>query len=118
VKERPTIRDVAARAGVSVATVSYVMNDKGGVGAGTRERVRAVAAALGYAPDAAARSLATRRTRLVGIVVGNGCGHPDLTVTFFGKVLEAIARRLGQKGYEALLLQADAPQPGGLAASS
>jgi transcriptional regulator with XRE-family HTH domain len=59
-KERPTIRDVAARAGVSVATVSYVMNDKGGVGSGTRERVRAVAAALGYAPDAAARSLATR----------------------------------------------------------
>ena len=113
VKERATIRDVAARAGVSSATVSYVINDKGGVGVETAERVRAAAAELDFKPNAAARSLATRRTGLVGVVLGNGCGHPGLTLTFFGPVLEAISRRLPERGYEALLVgPADVEVPG------
>jgi len=99
VKERATIRDVASRAGVSSATVSYVINGKGGVGTETRERVLAAAAELGFRPDAAARRLATRRTGLVAVVVGNGCGHPGLTLTFFGRVLEAISRHLPESGY-------------------
>jgi DNA-binding LacI/PurR family transcriptional regulator len=103
-RERATIRDVAARAGVSSATVSYVLNGKGGVGAATAERVRAAAAELDYRPNAAARSLTTRKTGLVGVVLGNGCGHPGLTLTFFGQVLEAISRRLPAQGYEALLV--------------
>jgi LacI family transcriptional regulator/LacI family purine nucleotide synthesis repressor len=103
-RERATIRDVAARAGVSAATVSYVLNGKGGVGADTAERVRSAAAELGYRPNAAARSLTTRRTGLVGIVLGNGCGHAGLTLTFFGHVLEAITRSLPEHGYEALLV--------------
>jgi len=113
VKDRATIRDVAARAGVSSATVSYVLNGKSGVGAPTAERVRAAAAALGYRPNAAARSLTTRRTGLVGVVLGNGCGHPGLTTTFFGQVLESISRRLPEQGYEALLVgPADLDVPG------
>ncbi len=103
-KERATIRDVAARAGVSSATVSYVLNGKGGVGVETAERVRAAAVELGYRPNAAARTLSTRRTGLVGIVLGNGCGHAGLTLTFFGRVLEAISRSLLDRGYEALLV--------------
>jgi LacI family transcriptional regulator len=103
-RERATIRDVAASAGVSAATVSYVLNGKGGVGAETAERVRAAAAELGYRPNAAARTLTTRRTGLVGIVLGNGCGHAGLTLTFFGRVLEAISRSLPEQGYEALLV--------------
>jgi LacI family transcriptional regulator len=103
-RERATIRDVAARAGVSTATVSYVLNDKGGVGAETAERVRAAAAELGFRPNATARSLATRRTGLVGVVVGDNCGHPGLTLMFFGPVVEAISRRLPEHGYETLLV--------------
>jgi LacI family transcriptional regulator len=103
-RERVTIRDVAASAGVSSATVSYVLNGKGGVGEGTAERVRVAAAELGYRPNAAARTLTTRRTGLVGVVVGNGCGHAGLTLTFFGRVIEAISRSLLDESYEALLV--------------
>jgi len=110
-KERPTIRDVAARAGVSVATVSYVINGKGGVGPETRERVLAAASALGFRPDAAARQLATRRTALVGVVVGDACGHRGLTLTFFGRVLDAVSRSLPEHGYEALLLRSGEAPP-------
>src|SRR4051794_1422107 len=102
---RPTIHDVAERAGVSIATVSRVLNDRGDVSAPTRKRVRAAATELGYAADPAARALVSGQTRLVGVVVGDNSGHRDLSLIFFGKVLAAISRRLSQSGYEPLLLQ-------------
>jgi LacI family transcriptional regulator len=102
--ERPTIRDVAARAGVSVATVSRVINDKEDVSDAAKEKVRAAAAALGYVPDAAGRALASRPTRRVGVVLGDNSGHRDLSIVFFGKVLGEISRRLAASGYEALLV--------------
>jgi LacI family transcriptional regulator len=105
VSARATIRDVADRAGVSIATVSRVLNARGDVSAATRERVEEAAAALGYHADSVARALVSQRTRLVGVVVGDNAGHRDLSLIFFGKVLAAIARRLGQSGYEPLLLQ-------------
>ena len=104
--ERPTIRDVAQHAGVSIATVSRVLNDKSDVSAPTRERVRAAATTLGYKVDPAARALVSQQTRLVAVVVGDNSGHRDLSLIFFGKVLAAISRRLAQSGYEPLLLQA------------
>jgi LacI family transcriptional regulator len=110
VTERATIRDVAERAGVSVATVSRVMNDKGDVSAPTRDRVRAAASALGYAPDASARALVSQQTRLVAVVVGDNAGHRDLSLMFFAKVLGAIARRLAQSGYDPVLLPAPSDQ--------
>jgi LacI family transcriptional regulator len=102
---RPTIKEVAERAGVSIATVSRALNDKGDVSLETRERVRAVARAVGYSADPAARSLVTHKTRMVAVVVGDNAGHRDLSLVFFGKVLAAISRRLGQSSYEPLLLQ-------------
>ena len=105
VTARATIKDVAERAGVSIATVSRALNDKGDVSAPTRERVREVARAVGYTPDRAARSLASQKTRLVAVVVGDNAGHRDLSLIFFGKVLTAISRRLSQAGYDPLLLQ-------------
>ena len=102
---RPTIRDVAERAGVSIATVSRVLNDKGDVSDETRERVRRVALSVGYSADRAARSLVTQRTGLVAVVVGDNAGHRDLSLLFFGKVLAAISRRLDHGGYDPLLLQ-------------
>jgi LacI family transcriptional regulator len=107
VSHRPTIRDVAERAGVSIATVSRVLNDRADVSVETRERVREVAREVGYSADPAARALATQRTRLVAVVVGDNAGHRDLSLVFFGKVLAAISRRLSHSEYEALLLQSD-----------
>ena len=105
--QRPTIRDVAERAGVSIATVSRVLNDRADVSVETRERVREVARSVGYSADPAARALATQRTRLVGVVVGDNAGHRDLSLVFFGKVLAAISRRLAHAEYEALLQAID-----------
>ena len=102
---RPTIRDVAQRAGVSIATVSRVLNEKGDVRSTTRERVQTAATELGYSVDSVGRALASQRTRLVGVFVGYNAGHRDLSLMFFGKVLAAISRRLSQAGYEPLLLQ-------------
>jgi LacI family transcriptional regulator len=104
VSERPTIKDVAARAGVSIATVSRALNEKGDVSVPTRERVREAARAMGYSADWAARSMATQRTRLVAVFVGDNAGPRDLSLVFFGKVLAAISRRLAHSGYDPLLL--------------
>jgi LacI family transcriptional regulator len=69
VRRHPTIRDVATQAGVSVQTVSRVVNGKGEITEKTRQRVQGVIGELGYRPSAAARSLASRRTTNLGLVV-------------------------------------------------
>src|ERR687887_285326 len=102
---RPTIRDVAERAGVSIATVSRVLNNRADVSVETRERVREVAREVGYAADPAAQALVTQRTQLVAVVLGDNAGHRDLSLLFFGQVLAAVSRRLARAQYEALLLQ-------------
>lgn len=73
----PTSRDVAAAAGVSVATVSYVMNERTDrrISDATRDRVLQAARELGYAPNHAAQNLRRRRTQQVCLVVG-GIGNP------------------------------------------
>jgi LacI family transcriptional regulator, galactose operon repressor len=107
VTDRPTIREVAQRAGVSIATVSRALNDKEDVSGPTRERVRDAARSLGYSVDRAARALASQQTGLVAVVVGDNAGHRDLSLMFFGKVLAAISRRLAQSSYDPVLLQPD-----------
>lgn len=66
---RPTIADVAKRAGVSKGLVSFVFNDKPGVAAPTRQRILAAAEELGWEPDLRARSLSTQRAAALGLVV-------------------------------------------------
>jgi len=100
-----TIRDVAVQAGVSIATVSRVLNDRADVSVETRERVREVARSVGYSADPAARGLVTQRTQLVAVVVGDNAGHRDLSLLFFGKVMAAVSRRLAVAGIDPLLLQ-------------
>ncbi len=89
---RPTIRDVARHAAVSVGTVSRALNDRAGVHPETRRRVRDAVAALGYAPDEAARELAIRRPVTVGLSVAHG--HRRLTpffVLFLEHLLDGFA---------------------------
>src|SRR5665648_928254 len=65
---RPVMTDVARLAGVSQKTVSRVINDAPNVSANVRERVTAAIESLGYRPNAAARALVTKTTRVLGIV--------------------------------------------------
>src|SRR5947209_1241880 len=66
---RPTMRDVAARAGVSKALVSLVFRNAPGASEQTRARVRQAADELGYRPNRTASRLALRRTRLLGVTM-------------------------------------------------
>jgi DNA-binding LacI/PurR family transcriptional regulator len=66
---RVTIRDIAARAGVSKGAVSYALNDRPGVSDSTRERIRTIAAELGWYPNRAARALSAARADACGLVL-------------------------------------------------
>lgn len=92
-----TIKEVARDASVSVATVSRVFNGKGPVRAETRRRVRQVAERLRYAPHGAARSLITRRTSTLGVLL------PDLYGEFFSEVIRGIDGSARGFGYHLLV---------------
>lgn len=104
-----TIRQVAARSGVSVATVSRVFNGYTDVSAATRERVLAAARELDYAPSAAARTLVGRRSQLVGVALFTGYEHPDVEHPFFQDVLVGLKHGLGALGYDVLLFATEQP---------
>ena len=100
---RVTIRDVAARAGVSTATVSKVINERYGVAADTTARVRAVIDELGYEASIVAQSLRNRRTNVIGILVA------DLE-PFSTELLKGAADAIRGSGFELVVYSA-----GGLA---
>lgn len=88
-----TVKDVAARAGVSHPTVSRALRDDPRVAPETAARIKQLASELGYVPSAAARSLKTNRTRVVGILV-NRISDP-----FCSQVLDGIQDVLSDAGY-------------------
>lgn len=96
---RVTIRDVAAMAGVSVATVSKVLNDRYGVATSTIERVRAVIAELGYESSLVARSLRNHRTNVIGVLVWD-------IEPYSAEVLKGVARAIKGTGYELVVYAA------------
>jgi LacI family transcriptional regulator len=95
--ESPSIREVARQAGVSVATVSRVLNQTGPVRDETRQRVLERVASLGYVPHSAARSLSLRRTQSIGVVL------PDLHGEFFSELIRGIDRVARRAGYHVLV---------------
>jgi LacI family transcriptional regulator len=94
---RVTIREVAVKAGVSVTTVSRVFNDSAVVSAATRQRVFDAATALRYSPNLAARSLITRQTHTIGLLL------PDLYGEFFSEIMRGIDQVATQHGYHLLV---------------
>lgn len=88
-----TIEDVARRAGVSTATVSRVLNLSDKVSPATRERVVQVVRALGYLPNASARTLRTQRSRVLGVVL------PTLLNPVFSECLDGMARAATSADY-------------------
>jgi DNA-binding LacI/PurR family transcriptional regulator len=93
----PGIADVARLAGVSTATVSRALSGNGAVSAETRTRVTQAATSLGYVVSSDASSLASGRTRNIGIVV------PHLSRWFFTAVIEGAQRVLVHRGYDVTL---------------
>jgi LacI family transcriptional regulator len=93
---RVTIGHVAAAAGVSVATVSKVINDRYGVSAATASRVRAVISELGYESSLIARSLRSHRTNVLGILVAD-------IEPFSAELLKGAARAIKASGYELIV---------------
>ena len=96
---RVTIRDVAARAGVSVATVSKVINNRYGVARDTTARVQAVIEELGYEASLVAQSLRNHRTNVIGILVA------DLE-PFSTELLKGAADAIRYSGYELVIYSA------------
>ena len=92
-----TIKQVAREAGVSIATVSRVLNGKGPVLPATRDRIREVARRLRYVPHGGARSLITRRTNTVGVLL------PDLHGAFYSELIRGLDREARRRGYHLLV---------------
>ncbi len=97
----PRLEDVAARAGVSTATVSRVLNRRDSVTEALRERVLAAVEELGYLPHGAARALASRRWKTIGAIV------PTIDNAIFATSLQTLQERLSGFGYTLLLASSD-----------
>lgn len=95
--KRPTLKDIAAAVGVSITTVSYVLNDTGTVTPEVRKRVRAAAAKLGYRTNQTAKATRTGRTNTIGLIL------PDLTNPFFAQLAQPIQAKAHGAGYGVLL---------------
>ena len=93
----PTMKRIAADLGVSVTTISKVLNHHADIGQVTRARVLKRVEELGYRPNAVARSLSLRRTNTVGIII------PDLMHSFFVEIVAGLETVVSARGYGLLL---------------
>lgn len=97
IARRPTLKDVARAAGVSLASASYAVNGSGSVGEATRAHILKVAADLDYRPNTSAKAMKTGRTGVLGFVL------PDLTNPFFPSLAQAVLQTARRQGYNVLL---------------
>jgi LacI family transcriptional regulator len=96
-RSRPTIYDVARLAGVSTATVSRALNGTGQIAPATRATIDAAVAQLGYHPNTVARSLVTKSTQTIALLL------PDITNPFYAALVGGIQRRALETGHTMLL---------------
>lgn len=99
--ETATIKDVAKLAGVSIATVSRVLNKLGVVNAETERKVLSAVTMLHYKRNAVARSLKLNETKSIGIMV------PEISNTFFTEIVEQLEHLLGPLGYALLVCSSE-----------
>jgi LacI family transcriptional regulator len=92
-----SIKDIAKQARVSISTVSYALNGNPKVTDETTARILAIAKELNYVPNAAARSLKTRETKIIGVFL------TDFSGAFYGDLLQGTKEILTQKGYDLIV---------------
>ncbi len=100
-RKRATIKDVAEKAGVSPSTVSRVVGSYGYVKKSTRNKIQRVIVDLDYKPNTLARSMITKSTKTIGVIV------TDITNPFFASVIRSIEDVLWESGYTILLANTD-----------
>ncbi len=91
------IKDVAKAAGVSIATVSRVLNNEKYVSKDVRDKVEKAAKALNYSPNLIAKSLVAKKTHLIGVII------PDISASFFATILSSIEKSASEKDYNLLV---------------
>src|SRR5512146_2551629 len=96
-KQTVTIQDVAKRAGVSVSTVSRVLNGKADVASDTQDRIRSVIDNLGYTTNLAARSMRSSRKNLLGLLM------PDIAYPFAIEVMKGVNRAIAESEFDLLV---------------
>src|SRR5215469_403077 len=101
-----TVKDIAAAVGVSVATVSNVLNGRPNVGRAIRQQVLRAAKRLGYQPNRAAQAMRTGRTRAIGLVL------PDLTNPFFPELAQAVENTARSRGLLVCLVDSQSRSEG------
>jgi LacI family transcriptional regulator len=100
-RKRPTIYDVARLAGVSTATVSRALNGTGQVAESKRSAIEAAVERLGYRPNTIARSLVTRSTQTIALLL------PDITNPFYAELVTGIQQLTRERDYTMLLCTTD-----------
>lgn len=96
-----SIKDISKQAGVSIATVSRVINKNGRYSEETEKRVMEIIKKNNYVPNLVAKGLRTQKMKNVGIIV------PDITNEFFMKLVYEIEKNLFSEGYETFLCNTD-----------
>ncbi|MBO7748383.1 LacI family DNA-binding transcriptional regulator [Paenibacillus sp. MWE-103] len=98
---KPTIYDVAREAGVSIATVSKVINRTGKISEQTRARVTDIMEAMGYAPNLVATALSSKKTYMLGLLL------PDISNPYFAELARNIEDRAHELGYNIVICNTD-----------
>ncbi len=96
-RSEPTLADVAQEAGVSLTTVSRVLNDRGYLSQATKDKVAEAIRVLGYRPNQVARALHGKSTQTIGLIV------PTVSLPFFGELTVEIENALADHGYRILI---------------
>lgn len=97
-----TIKDIARMAGVSPGTVSKIINNTGSIGHQTKANVMKIIEETGYQPSFSAKSLATKKSNLIGLIYAGEVGV-DFNHPFFNQVINAFRKAIGQLGYDILV---------------
>jgi LacI family transcriptional regulator len=101
---KPTIKDVARKANVSIATVSRILNNEKGYGEETRKKVLTVIQELGYQPNAIARGLINKKTQSIGVV------FPYVSSMFSGEVLSGVEEAAYALDFSVVICNTDGQQ--------
>ncbi len=99
-----TLKDVAKEVGVSIATVSYVLNGTGSVSKAVQDRVRRAVEKLDYRPNRKAQAMRTGSSKLIGLIL------PDLTNPFFPELAQKVEEEARKVGYMVILFDAQEDQ--------